>query len=697
MRSLLNSFALPTIVLIVVGGTVVLALVGVLVARKLFPNLADGPYHDVVEGLRGVYHLVFALILAFVIASVLGNFATAESTVAAEAATLAHMRRANDALPAEQQVRLNTGLRHYVNAIGDTEWETMQRGEGSPRASAALETLYALYVSYSPLPTEGVEAEFYSEAVDQLLTVGSTRRERLSLSAGELPILLRIVLPLGVLILLVLEYRPKMALRAQLLHIGLLAMVVSFCYLLTIVMDYPFSGDVALGNEEFKRGALAAFWASEEGDVTHGNLLEDLSPGELAGVWNADTFGVVVIREVGDEVRAVYREQQGTIVGRVFPDGVFRGWWCQEPTRKPNDDAGDVEWRLVNESRGEVLVGLWRFGSAERFRGDWDLEKVGAPNLPTCLHASTIPPRSASIRNPSGAMLYARYTLDDLAEPDVTDGRGGRVSRRHGQCFSIELVLASAVCNPRSLTLRRARREEARPMRSLLNSFSSSTIVLMVVGGTAALAIVGVLVARKLFPNLADGPYDDVVDGLRVVYELVFALILAFVIGSVLESFSSAESTVAAEAGTLAHMTRANEGLPLEQQLRLARAWTNTSMPSSRRSGKPCGAERAALAPQPPSRRCTPSTSPTGRLQPTASNPSSTARRWISSISSCRLGAIASPIARRSFPSCYGSSSRSEWCSCSYWNIDRSCRCAPSSSTWACSPSLCRSATCSPS
>ncbi len=381
MRSLLNSYSSLTIILMFVGGAVVLALVGVLVAGKLFPNLADGPYEETVDGLRVVYELVFALILAFVIGSVLDSFSTAEATVASEGATLAHIKRANDALPFEQQVRLNNGLKQYVQAIVDTEWDTMRHGEGSPRASAALESLYALYQTYDPPPVGEVQTDFYRAAVDQLAEIGSARRDRLSLSAAELPALLRIVLPLGVLLLLALEYRARMPLRARLVHTGMLAAVVSFCYLLTIVMDYPFSGDVSVGNEVYKSGTLAVFWASDEPHaLAEGQTEQDLSPGDLTGVWNSDTFGVIVIREVGDEVQAVYRIGKGSVVGEVSPDGVFRGWWCQTPTSGSLGDAGDVEWRLVTSSDdGEVVLGNWRFGTDEQFRGDWDLVKVGGP------------------------------------------------------------------------------------------------------------------------------------------------------------------------------------------------------------------------------------------------------------------------------------------------------------------------------
>ena len=383
MRSVLNSLSTTTMVIAAVVGSVALALGAVLAASKVAPNLATGPFEEMAEGLRVVYELVFALILAFVIASVLDTFSTAESTVAHEATTLSHMRRAALAAPVEQQRRLDEGLDHYIHAIVDDEWKAMREGKESPRASAALETLYALYQSYSPPPADGPEAEFYTAGVEGLSDATTARRARVGLGQAELPTPLRLFLPLGAVLLLILEYRPRMPLRAQLVHMGLLTTVVSFSCLLTVLLDYPFAGEIAVGNEPFKQGALAGYWASERPTpLTDGDKEEDFSTEKVVGVWNSDAFGLVVFRATADGVRGVYRERQGTFVGAISPDGVLRGWWCEALTRVPPDDAGEVEWRLVASDDGDLALSNWRYGVQEAARGGWDLRKVGGPEPP---------------------------------------------------------------------------------------------------------------------------------------------------------------------------------------------------------------------------------------------------------------------------------------------------------------------------
>jgi hypothetical protein len=48
--------------------------------------------------------------------------------------------------------------------------------------------------------------------------------------------------------------------RVQVVIVACTAAFISFAYLLTILLDFPFAGDLAVTNAAFKEGALASFW-----------------------------------------------------------------------------------------------------------------------------------------------------------------------------------------------------------------------------------------------------------------------------------------------------------------------------------------------------------------------------------------------------------------------------------------------------
>jgi hypothetical protein len=392
-RSILNSLSTIEIIVLGVGGAVLLTLIGVVLARRLFPRIADSEFEPVADSLRVVYELIFALILAFVIAAVLDTMSEAESAVASEATTIAELVRANDALPRRDRLRLDDAVEQYVRAVANDEWKTMKDGKPSAQATAALEGMYAEYRTVEPQGS--AQTEYYSRALDDLHDVASKRRERLNIAAADLPTMLRVLVVVGLCLLLVLEYRPQLSSVAGLVFMGTLALVVTSAFLLTVILNYPFAGQVSVSNEPLKQDNLARFWSRELAYRPQpADRQTPLTTQRLEGVWNSDAYGTLVLQcqdpaatdqvrrcRPGDtRMRGVYRYHDGTVTGEV-EDGVFRGWWTESPTRRRRVDAGRMEWRQLETSDGPVISGKWAY-LREPLQPGWDLEEIGGAHPP---------------------------------------------------------------------------------------------------------------------------------------------------------------------------------------------------------------------------------------------------------------------------------------------------------------------------
>ena len=392
VRALLNSVPTFVIVLVGVGGMAALTVVVVLVARRLFPQLTDSDFEPVANSLRTVYELIFALILAFVIAAVLDEMTNAESVVASEATTIGELVRANDTLPGRDRLRLDRSVEQYVRAVANHEWKTMQDGKRSAQAASALEGMYAEYRRVQP--RGAAQTEDYSQALDNLHEIATLRRERLNIAAADLPTMLRVLVVVGLFVLLVLEYRPQLSFAAGLVFMGTLAVVATSAFLLTVVLNYPFAGDVSISNAAFKHDNLARFWSQE---LAYRPKASDderpLTAVRLQGVWNSDAFGTLVMscedpaqrdrvrdcRRGDRRMRGVYRYHDGTVTGEIS-NGVFRGWWTESPRRGRND-SGLVRWRLLDTAEGEVVYGTWSYAYDPLTPG-WDLQPIGGTAPP---------------------------------------------------------------------------------------------------------------------------------------------------------------------------------------------------------------------------------------------------------------------------------------------------------------------------
>jgi len=397
-RWVLNTFSTAQLVVLGVGGSVVLTIVCVLLLRRRFPRLADSEFEPVADSLRVVYELIFALILAFVIASVLDEMGSAESAVASEATTISELVRANDALPPRVGRRLDAAVDKYVHAVANDEWKRMKHGGESAQANAELEGMYAEYDGVRPKGTQ--QTAVYGQALDDLHDVTSKRRERLNIASSDQPTMLRVLVVVGLVLLLVLEYRPHLKPLAGLVFMGTLAGVVTSAFLLTVLLDYPFAGQVSVSNEPFKQDNLARFWSEELAYRSKpGDDRQPLTAQGLEGLYNSRAYGTLVLRcykdnprhtvmlncRPGDSrMRGVYRYYRGTLTGEVVR-GVFRGWWTEAPTHG-GADAGRVALRLVKTPDGPLFAGSWNYGFAPPNKPGWDLEAIGGDTPPDLVH-----------------------------------------------------------------------------------------------------------------------------------------------------------------------------------------------------------------------------------------------------------------------------------------------------------------------
>ncbi len=97
-----------------------------------------------------------------------------------------------------------------------------------------------------------------------------------------------------------------------------------------------------------------------------------LAAADVVGYWSGD-WGNLVFREQGDKLVASYNHDAGTIVGELVGDKLV-GWWCEAPSRGPDQDAGEVEMRFITNADGtRAIDGRWRYGTQGEWKEDWDI------------------------------------------------------------------------------------------------------------------------------------------------------------------------------------------------------------------------------------------------------------------------------------------------------------------------------------
>jgi pimeloyl-ACP methyl ester carboxylesterase len=107
-----------------------------------------------------------------------------------------------------------------------------------------------------------------------------------------------------------------------------------------------------------------------------------------AGTWSTD-YGTMQLSVSGSAVTGTYDYMGGKISGKVSGN-TLTGTWSQQPSYKPPNDAGDLQFTLA--PGGNSFSGLWRYGSS----GDWATWNGACVAGPSGGSGSTAPPTPRS-------------------------------------------------------------------------------------------------------------------------------------------------------------------------------------------------------------------------------------------------------------------------------------------------------------
>lgn len=237
-----SPLVLGTVVVLV---SVTLSIAGLLIVRRFISDEHLKPHNDVAGFFFGTVGVIYAVLLAFTVIVVWGNFDKAKANVDMEGSCISSLFRntsqldrafANEAFPV---------IVEYVRATVTYDWEATSRGEISPRMFDTQSKLWRLFGSYSPKTK--TEEVFFTMAVQKLNDLGDVRRMRLLASRAGVNAVLWLVLIIGGIITVVFTFLFESGdLRIRIIMTALLSALISLVLFTILEFNYPFSGRLSI-------------------------------------------------------------------------------------------------------------------------------------------------------------------------------------------------------------------------------------------------------------------------------------------------------------------------------------------------------------------------------------------------------------------------------------------------------------------
>jgi len=246
-RTLLHLTPIVAIVSIVSVG-------GLLVFRKLAPledlHAAANELGNYLQTVGGIY----AVLLAFVVYVVWGQFNEARGFLDREATALVDLHRTSSGLPSRSRIAIQGGLRDYVDAVLRDEWPAMACGDEATIERVA-ELLEKVWISiHGCKPLNACQHTVYGEVLARFNQLTDLRTSRLSAARARIPIAMTILLYTGGLLTVGSVY--LLAFEQVWLHAlvtAALAGAISHILYLIRDLDDAFAGDWQVAKAPFER------------------------------------------------------------------------------------------------------------------------------------------------------------------------------------------------------------------------------------------------------------------------------------------------------------------------------------------------------------------------------------------------------------------------------------------------------------
>ena len=252
-RWLLNTFPTWGLVLLIVGGFMFAGVGGFLLMRRFVPSLATHSDNRSLSSAFGISSGLFSFVLAFTIGQLYTNFTRANADAKQEATALAQVLRTSEGLPGVGPELRREALA-YAREVRTREWEFMKHGKASVRAWQKIDHMYeTLDVAR---PNSGANP-FFSQTLTRLNDLVIARRTRLDDGNLSLPVIFQVMLLFGALLALSTTYYFKpFGEGIQVAMIGAASALIGIAMLVALMLDYPFSGSIAVSSSPFKVATL---------------------------------------------------------------------------------------------------------------------------------------------------------------------------------------------------------------------------------------------------------------------------------------------------------------------------------------------------------------------------------------------------------------------------------------------------------
>ena len=257
-RTLINILPPPLLLLTIMITMSSAATLIFFATKKFFPPQIEKKSRQFLSLLIGLIIGNYTILVGFMIINLWQNYQNAKLIVVTESNHLALMTYDAFALPPVIQSKLLDKTGHYIHHLIDYEWPAMKWGESAPITNILIHNFFTTLASFTP-QTE-IDKAFYQDFLQHLNGALENRRLRLYRVDNQIEAPLLFILIFGILLnaflLSLLHSKNK---YIHIFTIVITTSILSFKVGVTLLLDFPFSGRMAVSSSPLKENILSRY------------------------------------------------------------------------------------------------------------------------------------------------------------------------------------------------------------------------------------------------------------------------------------------------------------------------------------------------------------------------------------------------------------------------------------------------------
>lgn len=251
---------------LLVFGSGLVAVLGLLLTRKILSLDKLRQCHDVGGYLLSVVGTLYAVLLGLIVVDAMQKFQTAREVTEHEANALADVYILAKCMPEPKRGEVRSMCLQYASQVVNSEWDKMDQGTFCPIARRMVIGLSQSLVDFEPV-TENQKA-LYPIIIADASEVWQNRRSRTNMAVHGVPMVEWITIIVGGVITVFFTFFFGLEhLKLQIAMTAMVAMLISLNIYLILLFGYPFSGDLKIPTDSFRLNQ--GIFAEQLTDINH--------------------------------------------------------------------------------------------------------------------------------------------------------------------------------------------------------------------------------------------------------------------------------------------------------------------------------------------------------------------------------------------------------------------------------------------